>query len=380
MNNIIAISKKCVGCGSCVDACPKKVLCISRDENGFYVPIFNNDDCVNCGKCVQICPALNPSDKANEADYYYGWCKDEDVREKSSSGGAFSVLAEQVIRDGGVVFGAAYSKDCKSVVMTSTDERELEDLCRSKYCQGNPNGMYAKAADYLKNGKKVMMVGTPCQIAAARRVFKNNENLLLVDFLCGGVTPSTAFANYTEYLEKKYGSKIKSINMRDKERGWTKASIRVEFENGKVYSSRYQFDYYYYYYYCTVYMKNEPCLTCSFTEHPDADITIADFWGYKNAGINADDKGISFIAAYTEYGKEAIASVKSEFEFHELDAKFAKYAYAPKKHSKEKLEERERFLKEIKNTSFVETAKNNYFKFGKLGVLADILKRKVVRR
>lgn len=377
--NIINTPKKCVGCGSCVDICPQKALRISHDINGFYVPTFDNDACVDCGRCVQVCPALHLADRKCEADYYYGWCNDISTREKSSSGGAFSALARQIIDEGGVVFGAIYSEDYKSVLMASTEEYSLDDLRRSKYCQGYPNGMYAKAAQYLKSGKKVMMVGTPCQIAAAKRFFKDKENLLLVDFLCGGVTPSTAFANYTEYLEEKYESKIKSINMRDKKRGWTKSGIRVEFENGKVYSSRYQFDYYYYYY-CTPYMKNEPCLTCSFTKHPDADITIADFWGYKNAGVPKDDRGISFIAAYTEKGKNALSTLGKHFSIHELDSRYAQYAYVDKNNSKAKLDERIQFLQSVKDTSFVEAAKNSYFKFGKLGVLMKIALRKVIRR
>jgi coenzyme F420-reducing hydrogenase beta subunit len=377
--NIIDTPKNCVGCGACVDVCPTKALQIALNLNGFYEPKIDNEACKDCGKCVQVCPSLNLTTRKSDVNYYYGWNKDEIVRKKSSSGGAFSALAYKIISEGGIVIGAKYSDDFKAVVMSSTEECSLDDLRRSKYCQGYSNGIYTKITNYLNSDKKVMMVGTPCQIAAARRIFKYHENLLLVDFLCGGVTPSTAFANYIEYIEKKYNSKIKSVNMRCKKRGWTKTRIRIEFENGRVYSSRYQFDYYYYYY-CTPYMKNEPCLTCLFTQHPDADITIADFWGYKYAGIPKDEKGISFIAAYTEKGKAAIASIKDLFALYALDAKFAQYAYGDKKYSNEQLVERERFLQSVRISSFVEAAKNGYFKHGKIGVLVRIMLRKVVRR
>ncbi len=378
--NIIDTSKKCVGCGACTDACHVKALQLKQNTNGFYEPLFVSGSCINCGKCIQVCPALNIHEREVTPDFYYGWCNDAEVRQQSSSGGVFSVLAEQIIAEGGTVFGAKYSDDCKSVRMSSTDECTLDSLRRSKYCQSYSDQMYKKIEKCLKNGKKVMVVGTPCQIAAARQTFKYHNNLLLVDFLCGGVMPQTAFSNYISYMENKYHSKVKSVNMRSKERGWSRASIRIEFENGKVYSSRYQFDYYYYYYYCTPYMKNEPCLTCSFTKHPDSDITIGDFWGYKNAGVVKDDKGISFVCAYTDKGKIALDSIKETFVFHAIDAKLAQYAYSDKKHSEKKLEERERFMKSIENTSFVETAKKNYFKFGKNGVLIKILLRKVVRK
>lgn len=378
--NIIEISKKCVGCGACIDACPVNALKLVYNDNGFYEPDIINEACVNCGKCTKCCPAINQESIIRNREFYYGWHNDEKVRKNSSSGGAFSLLAEQILSEGGVVFGAKYAEDFKSVVMASTEECDLDQLRRSKYCQSFSNDMYRKAQDYLNAGKKVMMVGTPCQIAAARKFFKNQENLLLVDFLCGGVTPSTVFAEYTEYLEKKYGSKIKSINMRDKTRGWTKASIRVEFENGKVYSSRYQFDYYYYYYYCTPYIKNEACLTCSFTDHNDADITIADFWGYKKANVKKDDKGISLICTYTEKGQAYLNSVKHKMSIYPLDRAYAEYGYRKKSHSQQRLAGRQAFLTEIKNTSFIEASRNNHFKNGKIGVLMKIIARKVLHK
>lgn len=377
--NIIEISKKCVGCGACVDICPVNSLKLNCDENGFYKPEVSNETCVDCGKCIKCCPVVNQEVADRNRKFYYGWNNDETVRKNSSSGGVFSLLAEKILSEGGVVFGARYSEDYKSVVMSSTEESDLDQLRRSKYCQSFSNGMYRKAQSYLNDGKKVMIVGTPCQISAARKFFKNQENLLLVDFLCGGVTPSTVFAEYTEYLEKKYNSKIKSINMRDKSRGWTKASVRVEFENGRVYSSRYQFDYYYYYY-CTPYLKNDACLSCSFTDHNDADITIADFWGYKKANVEKDEKGISLICTYTKKGQVYVDLMKENMTLCSLEASYAAYGYKEKSHTPQAIAKREAFLSNVKSASFIQAARNDYFKNGKLGVLTKIIARKVLRK
>lgn len=378
--NVIEIEKKCVGCGVCVDICPVEALRLSHNRDGFYKPVFSNNACINCGKCQDVCPALNCATRDVAPLFYYGWSTDEKIRKRSSSGGLFSVIAEHIIRDGGVVIGAKYSDDFKSVVMSSTEECELDELRRSKYCQSFSNGIYQKISQLLKNEKKVMMVGTPCQIAAARRLFGDNPNLLLVDFLCGGVTPDTAFFDYIDYIEKKYRSRIVSVNMREKKFGWSKPAIRIEFENGKEYLSRYQFDYYYYYYYCTPFLKNEPCMTCSFTSHPDADITIADFWGYDAANVQKDEEGISLLCTYTKKGEETIQSVKSNLVLHPLDAKYTTYAFQEKKHSKEELDERELVLEKVRNSSFIEMAKSHRFKHGKIGILSKIMIRKVLRK
>ncbi len=377
--NIIDTNKKCVGCGACVDICPVKALKLHQDENGFYVPDFQNDACINCGKCLKACPALNCASIDRSPSFFYGWSTDETVRQKSSSGGAFTVLAEQILSLGGVVFGARYADDYKSVVMASTDECDLESLRRSKYCQSFSNGMYAKAAEALKSGKKVMMVGTPCQIAAARRMFGNDENLLLVDFLCGGVTPESAFADYVTYMEKKKGSKIVHMNMRDKAFGWSRPGISIRFENGKFYLSRYQFDLYQHYYY-SPYLKNEPCLTCAFTDHTDADITIADFWGYEKANVPNDERGLSLVCVYTQQGQRYLESVKKQMVLHSLDASYTEYAYREKSHSPESLAERTRFMEMVRQTSFTEAARKHHFKYGRFGVLLNIIKRKVVRK
>lgn len=377
--NVLDVTKSCVGCGACAEVCPVDALTLTHNADGFYEAVLANDACVDCRKCVKVCPALPAEPFTKTRQFYYGYATDEAVRAASSSGGMFTLLAEQVLAEGGAVFGARYAEDFRGVVMASTDDCALDDLRRSKYCQSFSNDMYQKAEECLKDGRKVMMTGTPCQIAAARRMFKDHKNLLLVDFLCGGVVPQTAFADYTAYLEEKYNSKIKSINMRHKGFGWSKASICVTFENGKRYVSRYQFDYYYYYY-CSVCTKNEPCLTCAFTAHTDADITIADFWGYKAAGIPSDDKGLSLLCVYTDKGQAAVDAMASRAVLHPLEARHAAYAYQEKSHSKAALSERERFLAAVRASSFIEAAKNGRFKHGKAGILYRILKRKVMHR
>ena len=51
MNNISSL-KDCYGCGVCAVACPRKVISISLNANGFYVPLVVHAGCTECGLCL----------------------------------------------------------------------------------------------------------------------------------------------------------------------------------------------------------------------------------------------------------------------------------------------------------------------------------------
>lgn len=373
--NILNIEKDCVGCGACVDSCPTASLKLDHNENGFYVPFFANDKCVDCGKCVKVCPVIDTDNKKTSPDAFYGWCNDEEIRKESTSGGAFSAIADAALKKGGVVFGAKYADDFKSIVMASTEECSLSDLRKSKYCQTRAEGMYKKIARHLKENRFVMLMGTPCQIAAARKMFGNNENLLLVDFICGGVSPDTTYKNYIEYMESKYNSAVCALNMRDKIKGWSKPHVTVAFANGKKLTMPYHFDYYNHYYYSPL-LKNDQCIHCPFTNHSYADISIADFWGFRQEKIKNDDKGMSLICVYTEQGRKIFDEIKENMTLDKLSEKQIAYAFYEKRNSDAALQHRLEFLEAVKQTSFIEAAKNDHFKGG----IPGILLRKLMRR
>ncbi len=375
--HICSIEKNCVGCGACVDICPRNALQLELNEFGFYRPAIIEDKCVECKKCIKVCPEINSHNKANTFSCFYGWSNNEEVRNASSSGGIFSELSQLFLNDGGVVFGAAYSHDNKSICMSSSLERGLDDLRRSKYCQSRSNRLYHNIDLQLKLTKKVILTGTPCQIAAARLYFGDHPNLLLVDFMCGGVAPETAYRNYIESQERTYGAKVRNVNFRYKGSGWKNPKIKIQFENGKTYLQSYKLDYYYYYY-CTKAMKNDACTTCRHTQHQGADITIADFWGYHNVkGLKDDGKGISLICAYTAKGREYIDKLKTSATLVEIDSQFAAYAFHDKSISQIDENQRRLFLAEIRDTSFIQAAKNNYFKGGMIAVFAKRLVNKI---
>ncbi len=376
--NIFDVEKACVGCAGCIDACPVDALVLAKDLYGFFVPKLKKDKCISCGKCVKMCPVIEKGFFKREPAYFYGWSKVEEVRASSSSGGIFRSLADYVLRQNGVVFGARYSEDFYSVTMDSTENVSIEELQRSKYVQANATGVYSRIKDLLKQGKKVLLTGTPCQIAAARKQFGDEENLILVDFLCGGVPSPDCYMQYIQWLEKKFKSKVVNVNFRDKKNGWTRSSIRVLFENQKMYFSSYEYDPYYALFYMTPFMKNEACLDCKFTSDRFSDLTIADFWGFRKAKIPNDDKGMSLVVAHTSKGKDVIMAME-KVELIPLEEKYGNYDFVPKKNSEEKRKKREMFLQNFIEVGFIEAICKDFYKYRKMGVFLRKCKRRMVK-
>ncbi len=376
--NVVEKTKKCVGCGACVDKCAVNALSLQKDKNGFLVASIDNSRCVDCGLCLKVCPSLEKTEKNDfEEKYYCGTFNNNEVRTKSSSGGFFSAIADYVLKQNGVVYGAKYDNEYTAVLMDSTDNVDIDELRRSKYSQGNPNGMYKSIAENLKQDRLCLVVGTPCQIDAARKSFGNNQNLILVDFVCGGVTPQTVFENYTKSLKEKYKSKIISLNFRDKKYGWKVPNISVKFENGKEYHSPYQFDKYYYYFYSTHYLKNLPCLSCDFKNHYAADITLGDFWGYKSANIEVDNNGISMALIHSEQGNEIFGKISDVLSLKTLEKSQIEYCFKKKQYSEKMLKDREAFLAKVEKDGFVKTSEKEYFKYGKLGVYIKRITKRI---
>ena len=52
---------ECCGCELCAQTCPKHIIEMSPDEEGFLYPhILDDTDCINCNRCISVCPMKEP--------------------------------------------------------------------------------------------------------------------------------------------------------------------------------------------------------------------------------------------------------------------------------------------------------------------------------
>ncbi len=220
-NKTISLNKKedCSGCRACEKSCPNKAINMKEDEEGFLYPYIDEKKCNSCGKCMSICKKTTRHIKRRGGiECYAAYAEKDEVRNNSSSGAVFPLLAEEFLKNGGHVFGAAY-KDIYSVFHTSVSNvNELNILSGSKYIQSDVLDCYSEVENYLENGRCVLFSGTPCQISGLKKYLKREyKDLYCVSLVCHGVPSSKVWRRYIEETIRDHEkSEPKSVCFRKK--------------------------------------------------------------------------------------------------------------------------------------------------------------------
>ena len=307
----ITRSSDCCGCNACAQRCPKKCITLIADHEGFLYPQINIDSCIDCGLCEKVCPIINSKKQSLPPEKVIAAINpDENIRMNSSSGGVFSLLAEQIIKENGVVFGAKFD-DNWQIVHDYTDTIDgLDNFRGAKYVQSKIGNSFILAEKFLQDGRKVLFSGTPCQIAGLKLYLKKEYiNLFTVDIICHGVPSPKIWDLYLRSIYKDV-TNIKKINFRDKASGWKNYKFHIEYNPIVKNSSNSIIKDFNEPFYKNIYMKGflsnlylrPSCHKCPCKPGKyRSDMTIADFWGadIENPEMD-DDKGLSLILCHSE--------------------------------------------------------------------------------
>ncbi len=317
MNNVSLVSHDiCSGCGACASICPKACISMVADGEGFAFPSIDSQKCIECGVCLKRCPAENKDPSGNRPlESMVLQDKDCVSLQKSTSGGAFACIARSILKQGGVVFGAAYDESLKVSHIAVTDIADLPKLQGSKYVASDLNDSYKDVKASLKEGRRVLFSGTPCQVAGLKSFLgADPETLLTVDLVCHGVPSQKLFRKYIKWLGEKKGFPIKAFCFRSKRfYGW---SIGGECSDGKRnYAINPDCDPYY-----ATFLRGETfrksCYTCKFANMSrQGDFTVGDFWGFYNMKESfsfASQKGMSLLLVNSPKGMDALKLLENE--------------------------------------------------------------------
>lgn len=298
----------CTGCEACAQICPVDAINFESDNEGFLYPIVDHRKCTECGACERVCPVVNKNETREPIRIYAAKNRNEQIREASSSGGIFTLLAEAIIRDGGVVFGAKFNEQWEVVHDYTETIDGIAAFRGSKYVQSRIADNFKRAKEFLDAGRRVLFSGTPCQIAGLKLFLgRNYDNLLAMDFVCHSVPSPAVWRAYLKECVTDIRN-IQIINFRDKSKGWRIWNLRI---NDK-YKNRRK-DPYTKGYLSNLYLRPS-CLACpAKPQRSGSDITLADFWGVEKFLPESDDnRGMSLIAINSDRGDKIYKNIGAD--------------------------------------------------------------------
>lgn len=314
--------KDCCGCNACGDICGKNAITFKTDNEGFWYPEVDREKCVGCGLCDKVCPIINVKElKKNDLPQsicYAAEHKNLEVVFDSTSGGLFSALADIMYKKGGYVGGAIFNEDFSVQQYISNEKNDLPKLRSSKYLQSHLDGFYKQVRDLLKAGEKVLVCGSPCQMAALRAFLKKDyENLIIADYICRGINSPKVWRKYLDSYQERYGSRVVYCKAKSKEYGWRNLTQKVILENGKAYyETKTQSNFTKGYLRTGVYCRPS-CYDCKFKGYPRiSDITLADFWGIEKIDKSLEKNlGTSLVMINSRKGEAYFEEVKKRINY-----------------------------------------------------------------
>lgn len=348
---------KCVNCTACYNVCPKDAIVLEEGELGFQYPIINEKKCVDCGFCKRVCPINNINGYKSPIRCYAAYNKNDNQRMNASSGGAVALLVDYVLQENGLVIGAAFDAHLKLNHIVASTKAEAERIFGSKYIPSNLGEVFSIIKSEIVN-RKVLFVGTPCQVAGLKAFLViDYDNLICVDLVCHGVPSPKLFYKYINELEKKYEDKVIAYNFREKGTGWNTYSNVVSLENNTMKELASE----------NSYMKlfladvalRESCYDCQFKlGNKYSDITLGDFWGINTFYPEMyDAKGVSAVIVNSQKGKVVFDIIKENLVYKECKIDEIVAGNPSLVGSSTKKKKRALFIKDIESLDIVSLCK-----------------------
>ena len=332
------------------------------NREGYFNPIVDKDSCINCGICETHCPVLHPTAKNQDPiKAYASWINDEKIRSGSSSGGIFSALAQNVLSQGGVVWGVGYSADMRPVYKCIDKTEALPLLWGSKYVQCQIENCFKDIREELKSNRKVLFCGTPCHVAGLYSFLGDIslEHLTTIDFVCHGVPSPLLFNNYIKWLERRYKDKVIDYKFRDSKFGINyNIGTSVVFK-GKGKKYLYLTDNSYVLGFCGNKTIHGTCSSCKFDGlQRCSDFTIGDFHGAKGEYSPSEQfLGISCVIANNKKAEKTL----KETDVYIKEIPIEKIIKSNPNYTSHKRFDTTLDLQEITNNDF-EIVQKRYFK------------------
>lgn len=300
---VLADRTCCTGCSACASVCPKNAISLVRDKEGFALPAVDESKCVHCGICTKTCPVLRTQEPKPLPAAFAAWNREGEVRRDSTSGGAFSALADYVLEGGGVVFGAALDGQQHLRHIACFRKEDLWRLRGAKYVQSDLDGVFREVKKCLET-RQVLFSGTPCQVDGLYRFLGGRpENLTTCDLVCQGVPSPGVWEKTARYIEEKRGRELQTVRFRNKVEGWKNSHFTAVYDDGTV-DTHPLFETEYGRAFGRALFLRPCCYRCPYAcMNRPGDFTLGDLWGLRPDELpEQQPKGVSLLLVNTPHG------------------------------------------------------------------------------
>lgn len=295
---------------------------MKEDTEGFLYPVVDKDSCIDCGICDSVCPILNKVPETEVVqNAYLLQHNDSKILRESTSGGAFTAIGQWAIKNGGVVFGAAFNSDFSVSHHYVCEEENLKIFRNSKYVQSSIGNAYVVCKNFLDENRIVVFSGTPCQIEGLLIFLKKDySNLITVDVVCRAVPSPLLLRKYVDWHQNKQSAKVSNVLFRDKHWGYQYSSFSVFYENhNEDYHKGVESDPYLRAFFSNMSVRPS-CYHCCFKKrYRISDITIWDCFQAERFSDEFDGRGTSRVLVHSETGKKVLEASKSYSKVVSLD-------------------------------------------------------------
>ncbi|MCD7838463.1 MAG: Coenzyme F420 hydrogenase/dehydrogenase, beta subunit C-terminal domain [Clostridiales bacterium] len=284
------------------------------DKEGFYYPTVHRSSCIGCGRCDSVCPVrTNDLVRSDHMEVYGCQIQDKTVRRASTSGGVFTALAEEALRQGGCVFAAGFDERMHVLHKRAETSEQLREMRGSKYTQSEMGEVFSQIKALLAKDRPVFFVGTPCQVEGLLCYTGRDPSLITVDLACYGVPSPGLYDKYIAFLGEKYASPVKELYFRDKKYGYSGVNVKVVLRDGRILEDNLDVKSYGKSMFSQLGLR-PICYDCPFrTRQKASDLTLGDFWEIGQYAPALDDEtGVTKVSVHTEKGKQMLQAVSTQ--------------------------------------------------------------------
>ena len=309
MNRNICDNNKCMACGACENICPQKCIVRKKLDTAFLMQKGN--ECIECGLCERVCPVNNYPEDNYPLKAYASWSLNDKIRKESASGGIATTIYQYAFRNDILAVGAYMDANFECRLKVARTKADLKEFQNSKYTYSYPDDIYKEVENEIRNERKVIFIGLPCQIGALKNYFKvkklDTNKLITIDLICHGTPMPSYLQQHIKSIEDRNKQEYEACFFRDSKFGtinfaytlYTSDSQKPSYVKFADQDDLYQIGYH------KALIYRDCCYSCQYAHTPRVgDLTIGDFHVKDVDECDIDIEDVSLILANTERGKK----------------------------------------------------------------------------